>query len=302
MLPVLPVDDRLICYDAQGIITTAVKNLWRGCAGFLVGGGPSINDLPYHLLADRGVCSLAINAVAAKVPVKAMTFSDPPEKFPEALFCDPGLLKLVPKRKLGRGETRRKMPDGTFEYTGKHCCDYPGVFGFDDSGEWEPSQFLTSTAASFGSNKKGHAKNDRPRIIFTFFSAIRLMHCLGIRRIYLIGVDFYMDPALGVEGNYAFADERFANVEDRDKAAADARAVVDGNNTHYRLANKMLVELRPFLESAGLEIFNCNGHSGLRAFDYVPFDEAMEDCRNGISPGPVDTAGWYQKNERQNRR
>jgi hypothetical protein len=283
-------------------VTVGLKNLWgKGCAGFLVCGGPSINDLPYHKLAERGVCSLAINGIAAKVPVRAMTFSDPPEKFPEAIFNDAAMMKIVPRRKLTRGETRRKMPDGTFVYTGKKVRDYPNVWGYEDRGWYTPETFLSEPSASFGNNNNGVDRTKRPKIIFTMFLGLRLMHFLGVRRVYLIGADFYMDPAKGLEGNYAFADERFANETDRAKAEADARGVIDGNNSHYRVANEMFIELRPHLEAAGFQVFNCYDMSGLRAFDYVPFNEALIDCRNGVPP-VIDTAGWYKKNERKKRR
>jgi hypothetical protein len=300
--PIVPVDDSLITYDASENITKGLKNLWRGCAGFLVGGGPSINELPYQMLAERGVCSLGINGIAAKVPVKAMTFSDPPEKFPEACWLDPGLMKLVPRRKLNNGEIRHKQPDGSFVYTGRHAKDYPNVWGYEDRGWYTPESFLTEPSASFGNNKKGIVITKRPKIIFTFFSAIRLMHFLGVRRVYLLGVDFYMNPALGVNGNYAIDDRRFDKMADRDEAEKQSRGVVDGNNSHYALANQMLIELRPYLEAAGFQIFNCNPMSRLRAFDWIPFDEALEDCRNGIPHGAIDTAGYYQKNPKKKRK
>lgn len=293
--PIVPVDDPLTFYDSQGTITTGLKDMWRGCAGFLVGGGPSVNEVDYMRLADRGVCSLGINGIAAKVPVKAFTHSDPPEKFPLELFADPAMFKIVPKRKLTRGETRRRLPDGSLEYTGKHVLDYPNVWGYEDRGWFTPESFLTDPAASYGNNNKGVEKTGRPKIIFTFFLGLRLMHALGVRRVYLLGVDFFMDPNKGVDGNYAFADERFDKLDEAE-ARRQSLGVVDGNNAHYSLANQMLLELRPYLDAAGFEVFNTNELSRLRAFDYVPFDEALEDCRNGIAPGPIDTAGYYTKN------
>ncbi len=284
-----PIDDCLIHYDATGTVTTALKGLWRGCAGMLVLGGPSLKSLPTHLLAERGVASLAVNAVAARVPVKAVTWSDPSEKIPEAVLLDPGIMKLVPKRKLARNESRRKLPDGSFEFTGKHAKDYPNTFAFEDRGWWTPESFLTEPSASFGNNASGVARTNRPKLIFTMLSAIRLMHFLGCRRVYLLGCDFYMDPAQP-QANYAFEDER--DVE-------TLRGVATGNNAMYAVANDMLTEARPYLEAAGFQVFNCNQWSRLRAFDHVPFDEALDDCRNGIPPGEVDTAGWYQKTKRR---
>jgi hypothetical protein len=297
-----PVDDPLITYDAHGTVTNGLKNLWRGCAGFLVCGGPSINALPYHRLAERGICSLAVNNVAGKVPVRAMTFSDPPEKFDEAIFRDPAMMKLVPKPKLTRGETRRKLDQDRFEYTGRNVRDYPNVWGYERRSWWTPESFLTDPAASNGNNNKGVEKTKRPKILCTMFLGLRLMHFLGVRRVYLLGVDFWMDPALAqdgsLSGNYAFDDARYDGMADRQKAREEALGVINGNNNIYRVANDMLIELRPYLDAAGFEVFNCNEWSRLQAFEHVPFDEALEDCHNGVPEGDLDLRGWYAKGER----
>lgn len=292
----VPVDDPLLTYDSQGQPASGLKNLWRGCAAFLVCGGPSINDLPYHKLAERGVLSLGVNNVCGMVPVKAMTFNDPAEKFHEGVLLDGGIMKLVPKARLKKtAATRRRKPGGGFEWTGKKLPDYPNVWAYERRDWFTPESFLTDPAATFGNNKKGHEKTGRPRIIFTMFLALRLLHFLGVRRVYLLGVDFHMDPAKGLAGNYAFPDDRYADTADPDKAAKEVAGVINGNNDHYRVASGMLTELRPYLEAAGFYVFNCNPWSRLQAFDHVPFEDALADCRNGVPEGPLELNGHYKK-------
>jgi hypothetical protein len=295
-MPPGPVDDPLVLYDANGEKTAGLKNIWRGCAGFLVCGGPSVRDLPYHKLAERGIVSLGVNNVCGMVPVKAMTFNDPAEKFHEGILADGGIMKLIPKPRLARkSHTRRRKPDGGFELTGRNMPDYPNVWAFERRGWHTPETFLTDPAATYGNDAKGHGQTKRPRIIFTMFMALRLMHYLGCRRVYLLGADFHMDPAKGLVGNYAFDDDRYADTKDPVQHRNEVLGVINGNNDHYRVANEMLVELRPFLERAGFYVFNCNPWSRLAAFDHVPFEEALQDCRNGVPEGELQLNGHYRK-------
>ena len=113
---------------------------------------------------------------------------------------------------------------------------------------------------------------------------MRLLFYLGSRRIYLIGVDFVMDPTVGLSDNYAFN-------ENRDDAA------VRTNNEQFFVVNKWLVEMQNngTFERFGLEVFNCFDRSGLRAFSYVPFDEAVEEALKHFPREPYDLQGWYVK-------
>jgi hypothetical protein len=57
----------------------------------------------------------------------------------------------------------------------------------------------------------------------------------------------------------------------------------------------MCQELVPHFEAAGYEIFNCYRQSRLTAWPYVPFEEAVEDCRGMVPREPLDCVGWYEK-------
>lgn len=272
--------DPLRVYNSQKHDAT-LRDLWRYTAGFLVCGGPSLRDYDLSFLKERGVVSLGINNVAGYAPVRAMTFSDPPEKFHHGIFLDPAMIKLVPVPKLKK-QIRIKHPDGTFERSKLRVKDCPNVWAYQRDCYYEPKTFLTQDGASWGNNNKGVEKTGRPKILFTFFLGLRLMHYLGVRRVYLIGADFNMSEAAGAHNNYAFKEERW-------------KGAIAGNNNHYRRANEMCHELRPYLEKAGFHVFNCNPRSRLSAFDFVPLDVAIEDCRNEVPREPFDLTGWYRK-------
>jgi len=237
-----------------------------------------LNEVDPFFLVSRGIASLGINNVAAHVPVKAFCCSDPPEKFHHAIWFDPGVMKFVPRPKLKK-RVRAKIGEQQFRFTQYRVADCPNVWGFHRTAEFVPEEFLTSTGATWGNNSQAVEKNGRPKILFTFFCALRLMHYLGCRRVYLLGVDFHMHA--GRNGGYAFKQNRWASS-------------VGGNNDHYRIASRMLAELQPYFAAANFQVFNCYEYSGLKVFPYVPFDEAIEDCR-GMVPKEIDLAGWYEK-------
>lgn len=257
---------------------TSLCGLWGGAAGFLVLGGPSTREiagLP-DLLRSRGVLSLGVNNAAAAYPVRACTFSDPPAKFHHGLFLDPSLIKFVPEPKLRKGSVRVKHADGWFQATDLHVRDFPNTWGYKRISEWRAEQFLTSDGANWGNNDDGVKATGRPKFLCTMLLGLRLMHYLGCDRVYLLGADFRMSPDAG----YSFAQRR------------DAGAC-KSNEAIYKNANDYLCEVRPFLDAARCYVYNCNPASALEAFDYVPFEQAARDCRNGVPPEPFDLAGWY---------
>ncbi len=271
--------DPMVVFDRWGKQVDSLRDLWRGCAGFMVCGGPSLKALPLERLKERGIVSLGINNASGFAPVRAATWSDPTEKFHHGISLDPSIMKFVPQPRL-TDAVAVKLPSGQFAWTDMQLCDCPNVWAYNRSCQWEPARFLDSDAATWGNNDEGVARNGRPKIIFTFFLGLRLLHYLGVRRIYLLGADFAMTDQEG--GGYAFN-------EARDGGAAKC------NNDHYKKAAVMLAELKPILDRGGLEVFNCNRLSALEVFPHVPFDRALADCRGNVPAEPFDLNGWYAK-------
>lgn len=275
--------DPLQWYNTAGEPLTGhpLRNLWRGKSGFLVCGGPSINDVDYMRLGERGVASLAVNNVSGYVPVSAMTFSDPPEKFHYGVLYDPRIMKLVPRQKLGQ-TVRLKHPETKkFIKTDVMVKELPSVFVYDRSQAFVAEEFLTSTAAMWGNNKRGVRKTKGPKTLNTMLLGVRLMHYLGCRRVYLLGVDFGMEGKERQQGNYAF-----------NQAGSPG-----GNNNAYKVLTNWFTELKPQFDAEGFEFYNCNPRSRLTLFPHVPFAHALEDCRAPVPPEPFDLEGWYEKGE-----
>jgi len=117
------------------------------------------------------------------------------------------------------------------------------------------------------------------------FSAVRLAFYLGIRRLYLLGADFRMDH----DRPYGF---------DQGKSSGGVR----GNNDAYAGMCSMFDELRPHFDREGFDVLNCNPQSALWSFDFVTFDEAIEEA-TGTFEQLLDTEGWYRSdNEKEENR
>ncbi len=273
--------DPLQIIDRQRSRTDSLRGMLAGGAAFLMGGGPSANDVNLDLLLLRGVWTLAINNAAGhpKVRPQAMVCSDPPRKFSHSIWLDPQVMKFIPtpKMKKRRGTLRRKTPEG-FELLGKSACDSPNVWGFRRDSWLRPdNSFFRHYGASWGNHKSGVERTGQPKTVCTMLLGLRLLYYLGARRIYLLGVDFRMTPDAG----YSFG-------QARDEGACRS------NSGQFVVVNDWLCKMQAggVFEQFGLSVYNTYEKSGLRAFPFVPFVEAVEDCRGGCEIIP-DLSSWY---------
>lgn len=278
--------DPLRIVDRSGSTTNVLRNFLSGGAAFLVCGGPSLNHIDMSLLKQRGIFSLGINNVAAYAPVSAFICSDPPSKFHNGIFLDPKIMKLLPIPKLihrKRGLLRTKLSDGTFDWMETSTMDCPNTWGFERRSWLKPDDtWFIAEGAAWGNHQMGVLKTGEEKTVNTMFLGIRLLQYLGAKIIFLLGVDFFMNPIKGPTENYSFGEER-------DEAA------IDSNNRQYVVANDWLCRLRPVFEKFGYRVFNCNQSSHLRAFDYVPFEKALKVCKGKIPDEPWDLKNWYKK-------
>jgi len=282
--------DPLIVTDRNQRPIQAHRGLLAGTPVFLVCGGPSAREVPFQRLSERGIFSLGVNNIAGCVPVSAFVCSDPPMKFHWGIFCDPKIMKFIPTPKLGRskgrGKLRRKEGD-SFTWMDLNARDCPNVWGFEKRNWILPDHtFFTHPGATLGNLDCGVQKTGDHKTASTMLQGIRVLYYLGARTIFLLGCDFYMKPSADLKENYAFA-------EDRDSGA------IKSNNRQYRVAAGWLGKLRPVFEQFGLYVYNTNPNSHLRAFDHVPFDQALETCRGLVPLEPFDLGGHYAKKTKE---
>jgi len=252
---------------SYGFLPIDISGLWNNSNAFLVCGGPSLNTINYNRLSERGVISLGINNVAAYVPVNAWVFSDPQEKFHHGLYMDPKIITFSPIPKLDK--RIRIKRDNEFVWDNP-VYTFPNTYGFNRKTELYPDKFLTENYAMWG---YGGNQEPKPFIcLATMLLGIRLLCYLGVKRIYLLGVDFNRTET----NQYAFNQN------------------ANPSNSRYIHENELLKSIYPSLQNNNIEILNCNPVSKCNVFDSVDFEDALIDCKNGIQE-PLDLSGWYEK-------
>jgi hypothetical protein len=161
----------------------------------------------------------------------------------------------------------------------------PNIWGFSRRSWMYPDDtFFTTDNAAWGNLEDGVQRtkdegNPQPKTVCTMLIAIRLLYYMGARRIFLLGADFWMAPTYG----YGFAQGR------SDNASAS-------NNRQFGIVNNWLCQMQEAgtFKRFGLEIYNCFERSCLRAFPFVPFEDAITTACEGIEQAP-DLKGWYEK-------
>ncbi len=265
--------------------TEALRSSLVGATGFLLGGGPSVNDLDLSLMAQRGIWTMAINNAGAHPRIRPHAFvcSDPPRKFHHSIWLDPGIMKWIPSPKFhggrNRNQLRRKMPDGSFEIMDRNTRTAPNVWGFERRSWMVPDDtFFTEHSAAWGNQDIGMRLYGERKTACTMLIGIRLMYYLGIRRIFLLGCDFRMRSDYG----YSFGQGR-------------TQGAINSNNEHFEIANDWFCRLTSggVFNQFGLELYNCYEYSGIRAFPYVPYKQAVEIACEGIDQYP-DCSCWYE--------
>jgi hypothetical protein len=258
-------------YRADGT-PLGLRDHLRGASAFLVACGPSLADLDLSLLSRRGAVVLAVNQAAALVRPHIFVHVDRPDSFPDAVWLDPGILKVSP---LGWSRTRLRSRDsgGAFTELAVTPADCPNVAHYARNERFRAAEFLDEPTFNWGNHRDevdelGHAS---ARSVLS--PALKLLWFLGVTRVYLLGVDFRMDAARP----YA-------------SGQAKGEAGVAANNRNYAVFAARLGLLAPELAARGVEVRNCSPGSALDVFPREGFAEAIAEA---TEDDPPDPAGWY---------
>ena len=247
-----------------------LANIYRGRSAFLICGGPSFAALDQSKLRQPGILTMGVNNSAKTFRPNLWTFVDGADHFLRSIFLDPTILKFAPLAARGG----RLFDSNGWRYTEARVPDCPGVMFYGRHCGWKAETFLNEPTICWGNDdKSGGARS-------VMLVAVRLLHHLGVRRIFLLGCDFQMSGT-----------QKYHFEQDRCKSS------IAGNNGSYAALNKRFAEARPIFERAGLRIFNCNPASGLTAFDTVDFNAAVAMALaefGNIDTAAERTAGLYE--------
>lgn len=260
-----------------------LRDTFAGASCFLVGGGPSLNNLDLTLLQQRGIVIAAMNQIAAThVRPHLWMCCDPTRQFSEVIWRDPGILKLTKIKYLvdpRQGKDRvRRWDETRMEFVGdgplpRTCAN---TFGYLHTKGWNPETFLDDPLPSWGVNSAEMDPDKKGRFESVMLVALWLLYWLGFRTVYLLGCDFKMKA----ERPYAF-DQQY-----------DAGRI-GGNNGLYSWLNKRLCEVRKHFDAKGYRVVNANPASKLQAFDKLTYEQAVEEATREF-PRVAHVSGHYK--------
>jgi len=246
---------------------------------FLIMSGPSLREMDLTQLDQRGIMTMGVNNSWAVHRPQLWTCVDPPGKFHDVGWKDPGITKFVPIAHRD-ARLRVKTDAGAFRDSSFVVGDMPAVYYFPARTSFDASSYFDDPAVQWGNEAKIKDSEGVSGSRSCMLAALRLCHYLGFRCVFIVGADFRMD-----------ADHKYAFEQDRSASS------IKHNNSLYRALNKRFALLkRTQFEQRDFHVFNCTPSSGLTAFPHYPFEKAVEYARAECGKA-VDTVGWYERDQ-----
>ncbi len=243
---------------------------YRGSSAFLICGGPSFSKLDSSKLKQPGILTMGVNNAVKSFRTNLWTEVDDPTHFIRSIWLDPTITKFVP---YDHAE-KRIFDSDAWKELDILVGDCPNVWYFRRNENFIPEQFLFEDTINWGN----HSSNGGGRSVMLV--ALRLLFFLGVRKVYLLGVDFKMNE----ESKYHFEQNR-------------SKGSISGNNSTYEQLIRRFELLKPIFDKHGFQIFNCNFESKLRVFPFIDYEEAIKEA---LSDMPADlknerTEGLYDR-------
>jgi len=253
---------------------------YKGASVFLICNGPSLSSGKYDIssLKRPGVITMGINNGPRTIRPNLWTCVDDPKRFIKSIWLDPCIQKFVPlsfaSKALFDNEKWADMFDEKGSpYVVRKC---PNVVYFRRNEKFMAERYLVEDTINWGNSEKNGGSRS------VMLSAIRILYLLGFRKIYLLGADFDMSS----DKTYHFDEQR-------------GKGAVKGNlNTYEALKTVYFPSLKPQFEKAGLGVYNCNLESNLRVFDFVKYEDAIDEATYRLGDIKNErTWGLYSKPE-----
>ena len=253
-----------------------LEGLYQNASCFLLLPGPSLCNYDISVLNNsRGVLYASVNNCAAKLCRPNFWFSvDHPKSFCDSIYFDPFILKFIPEENIDKSFFVRDR-NGKFQPANRLVYTLPAVLTYRRNKDFNVKRFLSEPTINWGNEgsitDELGCKGGRS----VMFPAFRILYYLGIRRLFLLGCDFNMQP----DKPYAFEQTKHIGG-------------CNSNNKAYEIHNKRFIALRTEFERKNFFIYNCTKPSGLTAFDYKSYDEALSYCTREI-PKKIDLQNYY---------
>jgi len=270
-------------FSSEGNVDYKSVGNYRGAHAFLICGGPSFGELDHNKL--KNCLTMGVNNSAKTFRPDMWTCVDQPSRFLKSIWLDPKIQKFVPfdhtESELWNNTPNEWGP--LYEPGNKknpmRVRQCPNITYFRRNEKFEPSRWLFEYTFNWGD----HSKWGGGRSVMLV--AFKLMFILGIRNVYLLGCDLNMDE----KNKYHFD-------ENRDKGAQRGNM-----STYKKMIEVYFPKLKPYFDSYGFKVFNCNPESRLTVFPHMPFDEAVAKASDPLSVETEISCGMYRKYEEKMR-
>ena len=269
-------------------------------ACWLVGGGPSLLELPCEAIAASPIPRMCVNlAGAGCLRPTFWTSYDPTVRFHRSVYLDPGVLKFVHRRRA-----MDLVPETTFK-----VCDCPATFFFDREPGRGFGNVLTPGAAGIVDWAD------------SMVQAIDVLYRLGFRVIYLAGCELRIRPSPALIERAA-ADgvvrDKWDSLSELVRACTEAgiprteletlapsqvyhfdevkplTAAIQTDAHYFRIAQSLRLSRR-CLSQWGLQLISVTPGSRLNQdFAYQPVDDVLAHLQQTVGhPGREPTRGLY---------
>ena len=235
---------------------------YRGWSAFLICSGPSFATMDKTPLTRPGVWTMTTNNAVASWRGNASVIVDDPARFVMSMWMDPTIMKFIPADQFEKplwDNRRLKTPDGKIENRWEPCNlragDSPNVVGFHRNYKFAPWRWLYEDTINWGDPPRQGGNRS------VMLAALRILHLIGFRRVYILGADFNMDK----NSKYSFDEERTKN------------AIKNNTSTYLKLQERF-AQLQPYFLAEDFIVKNCTPGSKLDVFPMCTLEEAVEEA------------------------
>jgi len=260
-----------------------IVGMYRGASAFLLCSGPSFATLDKNLLKTPGVWTMATNNASTSFKANASVTVDDPCRFNASMWLNPSITKFIPCSHFEKPLwDNRLLADKGQQDKGQQWClsnivvgDCPSVVGYRRNEKFVPERFLYEDTINWGDHKKWGGGRS------VMLAALRILFLLGFRKVYLLGVDFYMSG----DKKYHFDEER-------------TPSAIRGNMSTYEKLMDRFAKLQPFFLAENFIVKNCNPESRLTAFPFMKYEDAIKEATAVIGDTTKEqTSGMYTSME-----
>lgn len=287
----------------QTQIPTALADQYSGpqrTSCWLLGGGPSLGQLPVEALAAAPIPKMSINlAGTGLLRPNFWTSYDPSARFLKSIYLDAGITKFVHRRRA-----MDLVPETSFK-----VCECPNLYFFERDGQRGFGDFLSQSHTGIVDWAD------------SLVQALDILYRLGFRRVYLAGTELRVRPSAAqieraqqVGVTWSAQDLLSDFVKRCTRAGLSERTLDDielcplyhfderksiraaaNCDQHYFRVVQYLRLSRRALALAGMELISVTPESRLNEhFPYRPCDEVLEEIAREVgNPQQESTRGLY---------